>query len=221
LQRQRKSARVRLTTHRCLLPEPVGLWNGAEPTEIRLIFPDDVLAQDEIGRAAKGAALFATAPARALGGAGINAWKTTTNLPKGLESATALTTYATRPLTWRPSRKKAGAPRPAPAVPPQPESTPEAEEENTMNDETSGSPRPQAKHIRSAHHLLRRAQSEPGAARHVRNIAKAAAQGHPGAQLAQAAIKEAQKQQRRPTPPPVFPATHRWGAFSSWAKGAA
>jgi hypothetical protein len=175
----------------------------------------------KIGRAAKGAAMFATAPVRALGGAGINAWKTTTNLAKGLEGTTALTTFATKPLTWRPGRKKGGPPKAGPGAPPDPESTPEAEEEYAMSDETSGSPRPQAKHIRSAHHLLRRAQSEPGAARHVKNIATAAAKGHPGAQLAQAAIKEARKQQRPPTPLPVFPAPHRWGAFSSWAKGAA
>jgi hypothetical protein len=163
--------------------------------------------------------MFATAPARALGGAGVNAWKTTTNLAKGLEGATALTAYATKPLTWRPGRKRSGPARPALAAPPpEPEPRPDTDEEDAMTDETSGSPRPQAKHIRSAHNLLKRAQNEPTAARHVKNIAKAAAAGHPGAQLAQAAIKEAQRQQRRP---PASPPFHHWMAFSAWGRGAA
>jgi hypothetical protein len=163
-----------------------------------------------IGRAAKGAAAFATAPARALGSAGVNTWRTTTNLAKGLEGATALTAYATKPLAWRPGSKR------SPAGQGEPEPNSESAEENPMTDETSGSPRPQTRHVRSAHNLLRRAQTEPAAARHVSNIAKAAAKGHPGAKVAQAAIKEARKEQRRPLMPPK-----RWIAFSAWAKGAA
>ena len=106
-----------------------------------------------------------------------------------------------------------------------------------MTDETSGSPRPQARHVMGAAALLRRARNNPAAARHVQNIAKAAAKGHPGAALAQAAIAEARKQQRQaPTggpssPPaplaalsPMLPVSRSLGrpsAFPAWARGAA
>ena len=168
----------------------------------------------KIGRAAGHAASFATAPVRALGRAGINTWKTTTNLAKGVESATALTTFATKPLGWRPGKKRSGPPKP-PAEG-EPESQSESQEEEPMSDETSGTPRPQTRHVQSANKLLRRARSDPKAARHVANIAKAAAKGHPGAQVAQAAIKEAKKPKaRRPA------VAHTWIAFSTWGRGAA
>jgi hypothetical protein len=181
-----------------------------------------------IGRAAKGAVSLATAPARALGGAGVNVLKTTANLAKGVESTTALAEYATRPLAWRPRKKGSGSPGAARA----PEAAPpaSADEDNTatdqeepMSDETSGNPKPQAKHVMGAAALLRRARHNPKAARHVQNIAKAAAKGHPGAVLAQAAIAEARKQQRQQPPPqpPPLPAHVRSAAFPSWARGAA
>jgi len=177
-----------------------------------------------IGRAAKGAAALATAPVRALGGAGVNVLKTTGNLAKGVESSTALTEYVTRPLAWRPGRKKRG---PSPAAPagerPAEADANQPEEEEPMTEETSGNPKPQAEQVRKASSLLRRASSNPKSARHVKNIAKAAAAGHPGAQLAQAAITEARRQKPK-TPmaalPPMAPPIHT-GAFSSWRRGAA
>lgn len=177
-----------------------------------------------IGRAAKGAAVLATAPARALGGAGVNVLKTTANLAKGVESATALTAYATKPLGWRPGRKRRGLPAAAPGGERQAEheSNP-PEEEAPMNDETSGNPKPQADQVRRASGLLRRASFNPKSARHVKNIAKAAAAGHPGAQVAQAAIVEARRKQTKPPGaalPPMLPPV-RSAAFTSWARGAA
>jgi hypothetical protein len=182
-----------------------------------------------IGRAAKGAVSLATAPARALGGAGVNVLKTTANLAKGVESTTALAEYATRPLAWRP-RKKSGGGSPGAARAPESASPASADEDSTttdqeeaMTEETSGNPKPQAKHVMGAAALLRRARHNPKAARHVQNIAKAAATGHPGAVLAQAAIAEARKQQRQQPPPqaPPLPAHVRSAAFPSWARGAA
>ena len=91
-----------------------------------------------------------------------------------------------------------------------------------MSDETSGSPRPQLRHVMGAAALLRRAQHSPKAAKHVQTIAKAAAQGNPSAMLAQAAISEARKQQRAAPPrPPALPARVRSAAFPAWARGAA
>jgi hypothetical protein len=178
-----------------------------------------------IGRAAKGAALLATAPVRALGGAGANVLKTTTNLAKGVESAAALTTFATKPLGWRPGKKRSAPPGAAPAgdQATESESTP-ANEEEPMNDETSGNPKPQTDQVRKASGLLRRASFNPKSARHVKNIAKAAAAGHPGAQVAQAAIAEARRKQAKAPPPPVLPAApgpFRSAAFTSWGRGAA
>ena len=176
-----------------------------------------------IGRAAKGAAALATAPVRALGGAGVNVLKTTGNLAKGIESSTALTEYVTRPLAWRPGRKKRGGPGPAAPPPEQAtdQDTPPDQEEEPMSDETSGSPQPQKSQVSKASALLRRAGSNPKSARHVKNIAKAAATGHPGAQLAQAAIAEARRQQSKP-PVAAPPARAvRFVAFSSWGRGAA
>jgi hypothetical protein len=206
LQPARETVRGYLETH--------GSDMAGDPVEVEALATRVGLfsALRKIGRAAGSAATFATAPVRALGRAGMNTWKTTTNLAKGVESATALTTFATKPLAWRPGRKRAGPPKQAP----EPEPKPESEEEEAMTDETSGSPRPQTRHVRSAHHLLRRAQSDPKAARHVANIAKAAAQGHPGAQVAQAAIKEAKKQR-----PPAPVARMAWASFSTWGRGAA
>jgi hypothetical protein len=211
---------------------------------------DDVLAGDPIavealatrvgafsalrrlGRAAKGAASFATAPARALAGAGIASWKTTTNLAKGVESAAALTAYVTRPLAWRPGGKGGGSPAAATptqeASPSRPEEGTATDQEDLMTEETSGNPRPQARHVMGAVALLRRARKNPQAARHVQNIAKAAAKGHPGAVLAQAAISEARKQQRQqalrasgPMPPPMALARPgRSGSFPAWSRGA-
>ena len=91
-----------------------------------------------------------------------------------------------------------------------------------MNDDTSGSPRPQLRHVMGAAALLRRAKNNPKAAKHVQTIAKAAAQGHPGAMLAQAAISEARKQQHAAPPrPPSLPTHVRSAAFPAWARGAA
>ena len=93
-----------------------------------------------------------------------------------------------------------------------------------MTDETSGSPRPQHRHVMGAMALLRRARHSPKAAKHVQNIAKAAAKGNPSAVLAQAAIAEARKQQRQQAvqaPQPTMPARVRSAAFTSWGKGAA
>ena len=137
-----------------------------------------------IGRAAKGAVLLSTAPARALGGAGVSVLKATGNVAKGVESAAMLTEYATRPLAWRPHKKSGGA---APAAAPAPADSPPSSDSNTtspdqeepMNDDTSGSPRPQHRHVMGAATLLRRAQHNPKAAKHVQTIAKAAAKGHP------------------------------------------
>ncbi len=181
-----------------------------------------------IGRAAKGAAMFATAPARALGQTGINTVRTATNLAKGVEAATALTTYVTKPLAWRPSKKKKA---PGAANEPEGDADNPEQEEQPMNDETSGSPKPQERHIQQANSLISRARWNPFAARRVANIAKAAAQGHPGARLAQAAIVEARKKPPRQAPPrasavnarvalpPVSPA-HQSSAFPAWARGA-
>ena len=186
-----------------------------------------------IGRAARGAASLATAPVRALGGAGVNVLKATGNVAKGVESAAALTEYATRPLAWRP-HKKHGGPAAASAppdqgptdqsasqAPPDADSTP-PDQEGPMNDDTSGSPRPQLRHVMGAAALLKRAQHNPKAAKHVQTIAKAAAQGHPGAMAAQAAIAEARKRQRQQqTPHPPLPAAMHSAAFPAWARGAA
>jgi hypothetical protein len=178
-----------------------------------------------IGRAAKGAVLLSTAPARALGGAGVSVLKATGNVAKGVESAAMLTEYATRPLAWRPHKKRGGAPSPtaAPAdeaAPGSEATTTAPDQEEPMSDETSGSPRPQLRHVMGAAALLRRARHNPKAARHVQTIAKAAAQGHPGAILAHAAITEARKQRSAPHPPPL-PTHVRSAAFPSWARGAA
>ena len=183
-----------------------------------------------IGRAAKGAVMLSTAPARALGSAGIYSLKATGNVAKGIESAAALTEYATRPLAWRPGKKRGGGPAAASradeAAPGanSDEATPPAEEE-PMTDETSGSPRPQHRHVMGALALLRRARHSPKAAKHVQSIAKAAAQGHPGAVLAQAAISEARKQQRQQAvqapEQPATPTRVHSAAFPSWGRGAA
>jgi hypothetical protein len=90
-----------------------------------------------------------------------------------------------------------------------------------MNDDTSGSPRPEFRHVMGAAALLKRAQHNPKAAKHVQTIAKAAAQGHPGAMVAQAAIAEARKQQRQQQAPHPIPAPVRSSAFPAWARGAA
>jgi len=180
----------------------------------------------KIGRAAASAASFATAPARALAGAGIQSWRTTTNLAKGLEGAAALTTYATKPLAWRPGRKNSSPSQQSAAPPEQNPNQANPDEEEPMNDETSGTPKPQTKHVRSAHRLLQRARSNPDSARHVKNIAKAAAQGHPGARVAQAALQEARKKEKPvatlpPVPAPVAVAHRLYSpAFPAWAKGA-
>ena len=188
-----------------------------------------------IGRAARGAASLATAPVRALGGAGVNVLKTTGNVAKGVEGATALTEFVTRPLTYRPHKKHGGGPAgtaaPAPTdqgptdqsaqqAPPDADSPPPDQEE-PMTDDTSGSPRPQLRHVMGAAELLKRARHNPKAAKHVQTIAKAAAQGHPGAIVAQAAIAEARKQQRQQQAPHVIPAPVRSSAFPAWARGAA
>jgi hypothetical protein len=182
-----------------------------------------------IGRAARGAVSLATAPVRALGGAGVSVLKATGNVAKGVESAAALTEYATRPLAWRPHKKHGGPAASADQQPPdQPAAPPPSDADSTapdqeepMNDDTSGSPRPQFRHVMGATELLRRAQHNPRAARHVQTIAKAAAQGHPGAMVAQAAIAEARKKQRQQAAPPPLPTHVRSGAFPAWARGAA
>ncbi len=180
-----------------------------------------------IGRAAKGAVLLSTAPVRALGGAGVSVLKATGNVAKGVESAAMLSEYATRPLAWRPRKGRGGA-APAPAPAPADDSAPSSDsntaspdQEEPMNDDTSGSPRPQHRHVMGAVALLRRAQHNPKAAKHVQTIAKAAAKGHPGALLAQAAITEARKQRSAPAHPPALPTHVRSAAFPAWARGAA
>jgi hypothetical protein len=180
-----------------------------------------------IGRAAKGAVLLSTAPARALGNAGVSVLKATGNVAKGVESAASLTEVATRPLAWRPHKKRGGS-APAPAAAPADEAassfdanTTSPDQEEPMSDETSGSPRPQLRHVMGAAALLRRAQHNPKAAKHVQTIAKAAAKGHPGAMLAQAAITEARKQRSAPPQAPPLPTHIRSAAFPSWARGAA
>jgi hypothetical protein len=181
----------------------------------------------KIGRAASSAASFATAPVRALAGAGIESFKATTNVARGIESAAKLTTYVTKPLAWRPGGGKRSAPA-APAAPPdQAPAQSNPDEEEPMNDDTSGTPKPQAKHVHAAHRLLKRAQSNPDSARHVKNIAKAAAQGHPGARVAQAALQEAKKKNKPAALPPMPaasppPVARRLfsPAFPAWAKGA-
>jgi hypothetical protein len=179
-----------------------------------------------IGRAAKGAVLLSTAPARALGNAGVSVLKATGNAAKGVESAAKLTEFVTRPLAWRPGKKGGGAasatsPAPADQGAPGSDSTTTApDQEEPMNDETSGSPRPQLRHVMGAAALLRRAKHSPKAAKHVQTIAKAAAKGHPGAMLAQAAITEARKQRAAPRPAPL-PTNVRSAAFPAWARGAA
>ncbi len=182
-----------------------------------------------IGRAAKGAVLLSTAPARALGGAGVCLLMATGNVANGVESAAMLTEYATRPLGWRPHKSRGGAaPAAAPAPAPADESasssdsnTTSPDQEEPMNDDTSGSPRPQHRHVMGAAALLRRAQHNPKAAKHVQTIAKAAAKGHPGAMLAQAAITEARKQRSAPPHSPALPTHIRSAAFPAWARGAA
>ena len=184
-----------------------------------------------IGRAARGAVSLATAPVRALGGAGVSVLKATGNVAKGVESAAALTEYATRPLAWRPHKKHGGPAGPAapanqqadqPAAPAPPDADSSApDQEDPMTDDTSGSPRPQFRHVMGATELLKRAQHNPKAARHVQTIAKAAAQGHPGAMVAQAAIAEARKKQRQQAAPPPLPTHVRSAAFPAWARGAA
>jgi hypothetical protein len=180
-----------------------------------------------IGRAARGAASLATAPVRALGGAGVNALKTTANLAKGIESTTALAAYATKPLGWRPGKKRRGPPGPSAPEGERPAEadTNQPEEEGPMSEETSGSPKPQADQVRKASGLLRRARFNPKSARHVQNIAKAAAKGHPGAQLAQAAIAEARRSQAKapgvpPALAPRMPLAVRPSTFPAWARGA-
>jgi len=186
-----------------------------------------------IGRAAKEAAVLSVAPVRALHGASMNVLKTTGNLAKGIQSTTAIPEYLTRPLGWRPGKKRGGPAAPsAPTAERAPEAESEskaAEEEEPMNDETSGNPRPQVDQVRKASGLLRRASFSPKSARHVKNIAKAAAAGHPGAQLAQAAITEARRNQRKAPLPgprmaqvaPAMVAPVRRIAFPAWARGAA
>ena len=93
-----------------------------------------------------------------------------------------------------------------------------------MTEETSGNPKPQAEQVRRASVLLNRARFSPKSARHVQNIAKADAKGHPGAQVAQAAIAEARrKDQKRPIPAATMPPPliRTAAAFTSWARGAA
>jgi hypothetical protein len=247
---QRVHALVRFTGGN-LGPSPVTMHATAELVPARALVRqrfmsgDSVLAGDpvaveslatrvgafsalrRIGRAAKGAVLLSTAPARALGGAGVSVLKATGNVAKGVESAAMLTEYATRPLAWRPHKKRGG---PAPAASPAPaddsapssdSTTTSPDQEEPMNDDTSGSPRPQLRHVMGAAALLRRAQHNPKAAKHVQTIAKAAAKGHPGAMLAQAAITEARKQRSTPPHPPALPTHVRSAAFPAWARGAA
>ena len=237
-------------------PNPVTMHAKADLAPARaavrkhLVSGDDVLAGDpvaiealatrvgafglfrRIGHAARGAVSLTTAPVRALGGAGVNVLKATGNVARGVEGATALTEFATRPLAWRPHKKR-GGPASASAPPdqgqgdqsasqvaPDGDSTP-GDQEGPMNDDTSGSPRPQLRHVMGALDLLKRAQHNPKAAKHVQTIAKAAAKGHPGAMVAQAAIAEARKKQRQPPPQfPMSPTIHST-AFPAWARGAA
>jgi len=184
-----------------------------------------------IGRAAKGAASLATAPVRALAGAGMKSLQTTANIAKGIESTAALTAYVTKPLAWRPGKKGGGSPAAAPAdAERQAEGDAnQPEQEEPMTEETSGNPKPQADQVGKAASLLRRARFSPKSARHVQNIAKAAAKGHPGAVVAQAAIAEARKSQAKAPPvpaalralsPSMAPAG-RPSAFPAWARGAA
>lgn len=233
-------------------PSPVTMHAKADLAPARaavrkqLVSGDDVLAGDpvaiealatrvgafglfrRIGHAARSAVSLTTAPVRALGGAGVNVLKATGNVAKGVESATALTEYATRPLAWRPHKKRGGS-APAAQAPdqgqadqaaPDSDSTP-ADQEGPMNDDTSGSPRPQLRHVMGALDLLKRARHNPKAAKHVQTIAKAAAKGHPGAMVAQAAIAEARKKQRQEPPHYPMPATIHSTAFPAWARGAA
>jgi len=241
-------------------PSPVTMHAKTELAPVRatvrkhLVSGNDVLAGDpvamealaarvgafglfrRIGRAARSAASLTTAPVRALGGAGVNVLKATGNVAKGVESAAALTEYATRPLAWRPHKKHGGPAAPGAAAasadqgradqsasqaPPDADSTP-PDQEGPMTDDTSGSPRPQLRHVMGAADLLRRARHNPKAAKHVQTIAKAAAKGHPGAMVAQAAIAEARKQQRQQhAPPHPIPSPFHSSAFPSWARGAA
>jgi hypothetical protein len=232
-------------------PSPVTMHAKADLAPVRaairkdLVRGDDVLAGDpvaiealatrvgafglfrRIGHAARSAVTLTTAPVRALGGAGVNVLKATGNVARGVEGAAALTEYATRPLAWRPHKKHGGAaPSPAPdqrqdeQAASDSDSTP-ADQEGPMNDDTSGSPRPQLRHVMGALDLLKRARHNPKAAKHVQTIAKAAAQGHPGAMVAQAAIAEARKKQRQQPPPYPIPSTIHSTAFPAWARGAA
>jgi hypothetical protein len=184
-----------------------------------------------IGRAAKGAASLATAPVRALAGAGMKSLQTTANIAKGIESTAALTAYVTKPLAWRPGKKGGGSPAAAPADADR-QAEGEAnqpEQEEPMTEETSGNPKPQADQVGKAASLLRRARFSPKSARHVQNIAKAAAKGHPGAVVAQAAIAEARKSQAKAPPAPAalrafspsMAPAGRPSAFPAWARGAA
>jgi hypothetical protein len=233
-------------------PSPVTMHAKADLAPARaavrkhVVSGDDVLAGDpvaiealatrvgafglfrRIGQAARSAVSLTTAPVRALGGAGVNVLKATGNVAKGVEGATALTEYATRPRAWRPHKKRGGA-TPARPAPDQgqgdqaaldSDSTP-ADQEGPMNDDTSGSPRPQLRHVMGALDLLKRARHNPKAAKHVQTIAKAAAQGHPGAMVAQAAIAEARKKQRQQAPQYPMPAAGHSTAFPAWARGAA
>src|SRR5262249_7333001 len=138
-------------------------------------------------------------------------------------ATTALPEYLTRPLAWRPGRKGGGS-KPAAGTPDADTNQPE-EEEQPMTDETSGAaPKPKPQQVRKASSLLKRPAFNPKSAKHVGNIAKAAAAGHPGAVLAQAAIAEARKQQvKGPAAPalPPMPRPVRTAAFTSWARGAA
>lgn len=186
-----------------------------------------------IGRAAKGAASLATAPVRALGGATANSLRTTANLAKGIESAAALTAYVTKPLGYRPGKKRKGPAAPAATEgQSEAEAKPPEEEEAAMTEETSGAtPKPQPGQVRKASALLRRARFSPKSARHVQNIAKAAAKGHPGAVVAQAAIKEARRAGSPKSPTAALPALGpaplamttlvRSSSFPAWARGAA
>ena len=101
-----------------------------------------------------------------------------------------------------------------------------------MTEETSGaSPKPKAGQVSKASALLRRARFSPKSARHVQNIGKAAAKGHPGAVVAQAAIKEARRQGQKPPaallpaparlPAPATALVVRAPAFPAWSRGAA
>src|SRR5262249_39722527 len=151
--------------------------------------------------------------------------KATGNLAKGVESTTALAEYATRPLAWRPGRKRRGSKPTAPAGAPEAEAN-QPEEEEPMPDDTSGATaKPKPDQVRNASSLLKRAAFNPKSAKHVTNTAKAAAAGPPGAVVAQAAIAEARKKQAKVPGPtaamPFMPRPVRATAFTSWARGAA